>query len=58
MPQSMGSQRVGHDLVTELWGNRDIKKKRKSGLRFIKFALIIVLNAISSKGKKLKNLRK
>ena len=29
MPQSMGSQRVGHDLVTELRGNRDIKKKKE-----------------------------
>ena len=58
MPQSMGSQRVGHDLVTELRGNRDIKKKKKIGLWFIKFALIIILNAISSKGKILQNLRK
>ena len=30
MPQSMGSQRVGHDLVTELRGNRDIKKKKEN----------------------------
>ena len=58
MPQSMGSQRVGHDLVTELRGNRDIKKKKKIGLWFVKFALIIILNAISSKGKILQNLRK
>ena len=58
MPQSMGSQRVGNDLVTELRGNRDIKKKKKIGLWFVKFALIIILNAISSKGKILQNLRK
>ena len=44
--------------MNELRGNRDIKKKRKSGLWLVKFALIIVLNAISCKGKKLQNLRK